>query len=68
MVTSLNALRADVNNNAASPRGAPDPGTQVGREDLLFRERAFWLFATGHRLGDLRRLARPALKGLRSAG
>jgi len=24
--------------------------------DLHFRERAFWLFATGHRLGDLRRL------------
>jgi hypothetical protein len=26
--------------------------------DLLFSERAFWLFATGHRLGDLRRLIR----------
>ncbi len=24
----------------------------------LFRERAFWLYATGHRLGDLRRLVR----------
>jgi hypothetical protein len=35
-----------------------DPGNKVGRENLLFRERAFWLYATGHRLGDLRRLAR----------
>ena len=26
--------------------------------DVLFRERAFWLFGTGHRLGDLRRLIR----------
>jgi hypothetical protein len=35
-----------------------DPGTATGREDLMFRERAFWLYATGHRLGDLRRLMR----------
>jgi len=35
-----------------------DPGTDDGRVDLLFRERAFWLFLTGHRQGDLRRLIR----------
>jgi len=35
-----------------------DPGTTVARQDLLFRERAFWMFGTGHRLGDLRRLVR----------
>lgn len=35
-----------------------DPGTNASRVNLLFRERAFWLFATGHRLGDLRRLVR----------
>lgn len=35
-----------------------NPGTAAGREDLLFRERAMWLFLTGHRLGDLRRLVR----------
>lgn len=35
-----------------------DPGTPDGRVDLVFRERAFWLFATGHRMGDLRRLLR----------
>jgi hypothetical protein len=35
-----------------------DPGTAVARENLLFRERAFWLFGRGSRLGDLRRLIR----------
>ncbi len=40
-----------------------DPGTQAAREDLLFRERAFWLYATGHRLADLRRLVRPPSAG-----
>jgi hypothetical protein len=33
-----------------------DPGTDAGRVDLLFRERAFSLFSTGHRVGDMRRL------------
>jgi hypothetical protein len=33
-----------------------DPGTNTGRVDLLFRERAFSLFSTGHRVGDMRRL------------
>lgn len=35
-----------------------DPGTPAARVDTMFRERAFWLYATGHRLGDLRRLIR----------
>lgn len=35
-----------------------DPGTPGARIDLMFRERAFWLYTTGHRLGDLRRLLR----------
>jgi hypothetical protein len=30
----------------------------AARRDLLFHERAFWLFNTGHRQGDLRRLVR----------
>ena len=34
------------------------PGTAAARIDALFRERAFWLYLTGHRLGDLRRLIR----------
>ena len=40
-----------------------DPGTQAAREDLLFRERAFWLWSTGHRLADMRRLVRPTSEG-----
>lgn len=35
-----------------------DPGTDQGRLLLLFRERAFWTFGRGQRLGDLRRLIR----------
>ncbi len=43
---------------AVSLPALADPGTFAGRRDLLFRERAFWLYSTGHRLGDLRRLVR----------
>ncbi|MBK6487159.1 MAG: hypothetical protein IPF98_09865 [Gemmatimonadetes bacterium] len=52
----LNALRA----TGITPAMAPlaDPGSFETRVDLLFRERAFWLFGTGHRAGDLRRLMR----------
>lgn len=35
-----------------------DPGTESERVDLMFRERAFWLYLSNHRLGDLRRLIR----------
>jgi starch-binding outer membrane protein, SusD/RagB family len=49
----LNALRL-----AAGLGTLTDPGTQAAREDLMFRERAFWLWLTGHRLGDMRRLIR----------
>jgi hypothetical protein len=35
-----------------------DPGTDSARVALLFQERAYWLFLTGHRQGDLRRLLR----------
>ena len=33
-----------------------DPGSADARVLQLYRERAFWLWLTGHRLGDLRRL------------
>jgi hypothetical protein len=33
-----------------------DPGATIDRQALLFRERAFWLYLTGQRQGDLRRL------------
>lgn len=52
-VVTVNALR--------SPLGLGplvDPGTQTAREDLFFKERAYFLWLTGHRLGDLRRLVR----------
>jgi len=35
-----------------------DPGSADARLALMFSERAFWLYTTGHRLGDLRRLMR----------
>jgi len=34
------------------------PATSAGQRDLLFRERAYWLYLTGHRLPDMRRLVR----------
>lgn len=50
-LTRLDDLRATV---GLGP--LVDPGTPAGRVDLQFRERAFWLFSQGYRLGDLRRL------------
>jgi hypothetical protein len=35
-----------------------DPGSDSARISLLFREKAFWTFSRGQRLGDLRRLIR----------
>ncbi|MBA3405368.1 MAG: hypothetical protein H0U13_11905 [Gemmatimonadaceae bacterium] len=32
-----------------------DPGTADARINLLFREKAFWTFSRGQRLGDLHR-------------
>jgi hypothetical protein len=51
----LNALRSQF--QPALP-SLPVPASQTEAEDQLFAERAFWLFATGHRLGDMRRLVR----------
>lgn len=53
MTQRLNDLRAAAGLGSLSTPGSLDTAT-----DLLFRERAFWLFATGHRLGDMRRLIR----------
>ena len=39
-----------------------DPNNDPARVDSTFRERAFWMFSTGHRLGDLRRLVRQYLR------
>jgi len=35
-----------------------DPGSDSARVSMIYRERAFWLYLTGRRLGDLRRLIR----------
>ena len=35
-----------------------DPGTDAARLSLHFREKAFWTFSRGQRLGDMRRLVR----------
>lgn len=55
MIAKLNQARTEggVANLAAN---LTDPGTDAARVDLLFRERAFWLFSTAHRVGDMRRL------------
>jgi len=34
------------------------PTTDTGKVNLIYHERAFWLYLTAHRLGDLRRLIR----------
>lgn len=49
----LNSLRATVNLPALT-----DPVAPAARVDQLFQERGFWLYLTGHRLGDMRRLVR----------
>jgi hypothetical protein len=56
-LASLNSLRASVSLSATLAPLALQPDTK-SRVDQLFRERAFWLFASGHRQGDLRRLVR----------
>jgi hypothetical protein len=55
MTDTLNGLRATF--QPTLPTLAV-PADRAAAEDLLFSERAFWLFATGHRLGDMRRLLR----------
>lgn len=68
-LNTLNGLRATTSLYPSTfPAGFPaqfaalqpltDPGNDAGRVDLMFRERAFWLYLSGHRLGDLRRLVR----------
>ena len=52
-LTKLAEARAKFNMPAPE-----DPGTAAGRVDLMFRERAFSMFGTSHRVGDLRRLTR----------
>jgi len=63
MMTILNALRAApqvLGSTYSTPVMAalPTPASQTAATDLYFREKAFWTFSRGQRLGDLRRLIR----------
>lgn len=67
-ITTLNTLRTtpqkygQVSTTATSlaPLVDPSPGQfgTAAQIDMLFRERAFWMYMTAHRLGDMRRLIR----------
>jgi starch-binding outer membrane protein, SusD/RagB family len=64
-LATLNGLRNGANRvttigtvTVPSMPDLTDPGTPDARINLLFREKAFWTFARGQRLGDLRRLVR----------
>jgi hypothetical protein len=63
----LNALRTGptrvtqlgtVTLSATALPALSDPGTPEARVNLHFREKAFWTFSRGQRLGDMRRLIR----------
>jgi hypothetical protein len=62
MMTILNALRANPPRLGAIQPPAmaalPVPTTYAEAIDVFFREKAFWTFTRGQRLGDLRRLVR----------
>jgi hypothetical protein len=53
-LATLNAARTTVTGLAP----LTDAGSADARVNQLFRERAFWLFGRGHRVGALRRLVR----------
>lgn len=60
----LNALRSDAGVLAVRGYGSALPAlapavTPAAQEDQIFKERAYWLYLTSHRLGDMRRLTRP---------
>jgi hypothetical protein len=56
--TSLhNQLRATLNRPQVGPIDA-DTMSAAARLSFHFRERALWMYSTGHRLGDMRRLIR----------
>jgi hypothetical protein len=52
-IAKLNTLRA-----SAGMGPVTDPGSDAARTSLMFSERAFWMWGTSHRLGDMRRLVR----------
>jgi hypothetical protein len=62
MMTILNALRATPprigNFQPVAMAALPAPASQAQAVTLFFREKGFWTFGRGQRLGDLRRLIR----------
>ena len=71
-LAQLNTLRetAMVPGQTTTLADTSDPGASPGdsaRVSLLFHERAYWLYLTGHRQGDLRRLLRQYKTIYRSA-
>ena len=75
----LNALRASLPSLIIAPPGPANllpnapvvaalpalvaPATQTDQISQVFQERAYWLFLTGHRLGDMRRLIKHIGRG-----
>jgi starch-binding outer membrane protein, SusD/RagB family len=70
-VSILNTLRTTCASVEGCPTPAPagtggvaglapltDPGTREARLRMVMNERGYWLFLTGHRQGDLRRMVR----------
>jgi len=58
--TALNTLRASASTPAIAALTADSTTTASDtlRVNVMFRERAFWMYGTGHRAGDMRRLIR----------
>jgi starch-binding outer membrane protein, SusD/RagB family len=74
---TLNGLRSNPPATVFPPAEYPgidqlaalaEPGSAEARADLLFRERAYWLWLTSHRVGDLRRLMRQHGRNAAQAG
>lgn len=57
---ALNALRRSFATDTitALKKDSTTEASKELRENVMFRERAFWLYATGHRMGDMRRIVR----------
>ncbi len=65
-LTVLTDLRANSGLDFSGVPALVDGGgfaTNAANVDLVFSERAFWLWVTGHRQGDLRRLVRQYGRG-----
>jgi hypothetical protein len=62
MMTIMNALRSAPQNlgsvNTPAMSTLATPATKSDAVNLFFREKAFWTYSRGQRLGDLRRLIR----------